>query len=303
MATMFQTLHRVMQPSDRLKIACACGRRAELSREEAFARFGPDAAPYEVRRRSVCGGGAAGRGGRRGCGFDPPARARQVSAMCNLYTLDPVLNELAADFETFLGLRVHLSAGPDTLANQPWKTSVWPKYQGLFMRPADPATPTGALEPAVGRWGLVPWMHKGPAKDWKFPTNNCRSEEMHAKPSFRDALKEKRCIIPATYFVEHTGPKGSMTKHKISMADGSPLFLAGLWSRHSFEGETTESYTMVMQEAHDGDDMCPFHNRQPVFLDRQRAATWLDLAADYTPCCAACPRVLLAFDPPEPVAA
>lgn len=223
--------------------------------------------------------------------------------MCNLYTLDRALNEWAVDFEKFLGLRVHLSAGPDTLANQPWKTSVWPRYQGLFMRPLDPRNPTEALEPTVGAWGVVPFFHKGPAKDWKSATNNCRSEEMHAKASFRDALKERRCIIPATNFVEHTGPKGSMTKHRISMADGSPLFLAGLWSRHSWEGETTESYTMVMQEARDGDDMRPFHNRQPVFLDRERAATWLDLAADHAPVLNSPPKGSLAFDPPEPVAA
>jgi putative SOS response-associated peptidase YedK len=223
--------------------------------------------------------------------------------MCNLYTLDPVLTELAQGFDKWLGLRVHLAAGPDTLANQPWKTSVWPRYQGLFMRPLDPENPTDALEPAVGSWGVVPFFHKGPAKDWKAQTNNCRSEEMHGKASFRDALKEKRCIIPATYFVEHTGPKGSMTKHKISMADGSPLFLAGLWSRHTWEGETTESYTMVMQEVCDEDDMRPFHNRQPVFLDRERAGTWLDVKADYGALLVSPPKGALAFDPPEPMAA
>jgi putative SOS response-associated peptidase YedK len=223
--------------------------------------------------------------------------------MCNLYTLDPVLNELAEDFDRFLGRRLHLAAGADTLANQPWKASVWPKYQGLFARPVDPADPAGDLEPAVGTWGVVPFFHKGPAKAWKSSTNNCRSEEMHDKPTFRSALKEKRCIIPATNFVEHTGPKGSMTKHKISMADGSPLFLAGLWARHTWEGETTESYTMVMQEARDGDDMRPFHNRQPVFLDRDSAGIWLNPALDYAPLLRSPAKGQLAFDPPEPVPA
>lgn len=223
--------------------------------------------------------------------------------MCNLYTLDPVLNELAEDFDRFLGRRLHLAAGPDTLANQPWKTSVWPKYQGLFVRPVDPADPNGDLEPAVGRWGVVPWMHKGPAKDWKAQTNNCRSEEMATKASFRDALKEKRCIIPATYFVEHTGPKGSMTKHKISRADGAPHFLAGLWSRHTWEGETTESYTMLMQGVAADDDMRPFHDRQPVFLDRETAAVWLNPTLDYAPLLVSPPRGHLAFNPPEPARA
>ena len=57
MATMFQTLHRVMKPTDRLKLQCgACRRRAELSQAEAFQTFGPDAAPYDIKRRAVCSG-------------------------------------------------------------------------------------------------------------------------------------------------------------------------------------------------------------------------------------------------------
>jgi putative SOS response-associated peptidase YedK len=159
------------------------------------------------------------------------------------------------------------------------------------------------LEPAVGRWGVVPWMHKGPAKDWKAQTNNCRSEEMATKASFRDAQKEKRCIIPASYFVEHTGPKGSMTKHKITRADGAPLFLAGLWSRHTWDGEMTESYTMLMQGVADDDDMRPFHDRQPVFLDRDSAGIWLDPALDYAPLLRSPSKGQLAFDPPEPALA
>jgi putative SOS response-associated peptidase YedK len=223
--------------------------------------------------------------------------------MCNLYTLDPVLTELAEDFDRFLGRRLHLAAGPATLSNQPWKTAVWPKYQGLFVRPVDPADPAGDLEPAVGRWGVVPWLHKGPAKDWKAQTNNCRSEEMATKASFRDALKEKRCIIPATGFYEHTGPKGSKTKHAITPASGGLHYLAGLWSRHTWDGETTESYTMLMQAAVDGDDMRPFHDRQPVFLDRESAAIWLDPKQDYAPLLKSPPRGHLAFDPAEPAAA
>jgi hypothetical protein len=66
--------------------------------------------------------------------------------MCNLYTLEPALIDLAEAFEKFLGRQLVLSAGPDTLANQPWAKTVYPKYQGLFTRPADPQDPGGALE-------------------------------------------------------------------------------------------------------------------------------------------------------------
>jgi putative SOS response-associated peptidase YedK len=222
--------------------------------------------------------------------------------MCNLYTLDPVLTELAADFDKFLSSRLHLAAGPDTLANQPWAKVVYPKYQGLFVRPVDPADPSGDLEPAVGRWGVVPFFHKGPVKEWQAATNNARSEEMATKASFRDAVKTRRCIIPATAINEWTGstPK---TKHAISRADRAPLFLAGLWASHRWDGERTESYTMVMQDTAPGDDMHVFHNRQPVVLDRAGAAIWLDCAADYQPLLKGPPTGTLVADPPEPLAA
>lgn len=43
-----------------------------------------------------------------GSGFDRPSLAPQIQPMCNLYTLDPVLDELAADFDKFLGRRLSL---------------------------------------------------------------------------------------------------------------------------------------------------------------------------------------------------
>jgi len=52
---MYETLSRVMQPKDRLKLACeACGHRAELTRKEAFVLFGAEATPFMIRRRSKC---------------------------------------------------------------------------------------------------------------------------------------------------------------------------------------------------------------------------------------------------------
>ncbi len=223
--------------------------------------------------------------------------------MCNLYTLEPSLIELAEDFEKFLARRLRLEAGPDTLSNRPWKTEVWPKYQGLFVRPTEPGNPQGDLEPAVGRWGIVPAHHKGPAKTWTNSTHNCRSETMWTLPAFRDSLASRRCIIPASAFFEHTGPRGSMTRHAISRASGGLLFLAGLWAEHTWEGETTESYTMIMQDAREGDDIRPFHSRQPVFLDRESVGLWLDLNARYKPLIKSPPNAMLAFDPPQPVAA
>lgn len=220
--------------------------------------------------------------------------------MCNNYQNDQALIDWAEQHERFLG-RVLLT--PTDPSNLTWRTDIYPKYEGLFFRLADPSEPGGALEPAVGRWGLIPFFHKGPAKDWKAATNNCRSEEMATKPSFRDAFKSRRCVIPATSFCEHTGPKGAMTKHRITAAGGGPLFLAGLWGRADLPEGPVESYTMVMQAVRPGDDMEPFHDRQPVFLDAASVGAWLDPSADVAAALKSPPAGSLAFDPPHPAPA
>lgn len=52
---MFETLARVMSPTDTLTLTCeACGHASELTRRAAFAAFGPDASPYMIRRRARC---------------------------------------------------------------------------------------------------------------------------------------------------------------------------------------------------------------------------------------------------------
>jgi putative SOS response-associated peptidase YedK len=105
--------------------------------------------------------------------------------MCNLYTLDGQLNAWAEDFHKFLDLRLVLPAGAeDGTSNLTYAKAVYPKYQGLFVRPIEAGDPEAGLEPAVGRWGVVPYFHKDPVSTWKFPTNNCRSEEMAGKASF-----------------------------------------------------------------------------------------------------------------------
>lgn len=52
--TMFQTLGRMMAYNDTLKVRCVCGHEATFSCKDAFALFGTDAAPYDVRRRMRC---------------------------------------------------------------------------------------------------------------------------------------------------------------------------------------------------------------------------------------------------------
>jgi len=218
--------------------------------------------------------------------------------MCNAYNLTTSLfaigEALAGQLDQGLVLPDGVTAAS---SNLPVPEALYPKKDGLFLRPVD-----GGVEPVVGRWGFVPFNHKGPLKAVKFPMNNARSETMASKWPFREATARRRCLIPMTAFTEWTGPVGSKTRHAITAAGGGLLFAAGLWEDSNPDEGPLTSYTMVMTATQPGDDMAPFHDRQPVLLDAGRAATWLDLTADYAPILTALPPGALAFDPPEPAA-
>ena len=171
--------------------------------------------------------------------------------MCNAYNLKTNLTTIAEAAERGLGLPLVFSAGvTGQTSNLPVPQSIYPRRDGLILRPHDPAEPG---------------------------------------------------IIPVSSFTEWTGPKGSKTAHAISRADGGLLFLAGLWERCPTEEGLAESYTMPMIDAANGDDVAPFHNRQPVTLDAASAALWLDLNADPRPMLRAPPPGTLIAEPPRPV--
>jgi len=138
---------------------------------------------------------------------------------------------------------------------------------------------SGQREFAQLRWGLVPFW----AKDAKFgySTINARAEEVAAKPAYREALKKRRCLVPADAFYEWQRPalaeKGKKTKHPFAFAlkSGEPYAMAGLWERwQSKEGEALETFTILTTDPNEL--MGPVHNRMPVILEPRDYARWLD---------------------------
>jgi len=123
------------------------------------------------------------------------------------------------------------------------------------------------------RWGLVP--HWADPKTFKSNLFNARSESAAEKPSFRDAMRSRRCILPATGFYEwqarEDGPKQPF--HFVRV-DGEPLAFAGLWSTNSKAAPASVSCTMLTTSANQ--DMADVHDRMPVILERESWGRWLD---------------------------
>jgi putative SOS response-associated peptidase YedK len=133
---------------------------------------------------------------------------------------------------------------------------------------------TGKREFVLMRWGLVPYW----AKDAKFrlSTINARAEEAASKPAFREALKRRRCLVPADAFYEwrQIDPKRKQP-YAFALRSGQPYAFAGLWERwKSKEGPPLESFTILTTDPNEV--MEPIHDRMPVILDPRDYTRWME---------------------------
>jgi putative SOS response-associated peptidase YedK len=128
-------------------------------------------------------------------------------------------------------------------------------------------------EAAYYKWGLIPsW-----AKDVSMGARliNARSETVTEKPSFREAFKRRRLIIPADGFYEWQRAGDRKQPFFFHMRDDSPFGFAGLWDRWKSEtGEVIESCTILTTEANEV--LRPIHDRMPVILHAEDYQLWLD---------------------------
>ncbi|HRK19654.1 MAG TPA: SOS response-associated peptidase [Hyphomicrobiaceae bacterium] len=129
-------------------------------------------------------------------------------------------------------------------------------------------------ELALVRWGLIPGWVKDPRT---FTTLiNARAETLLEKPSFRSALRHRRCIVPADAFYEWTGKPGAKQPHLIRpRSANTPMGLAGLWEHWlGADGSEMESMAIITVAANDA--IAAIHDRMPAILDPGDYDAWLD---------------------------
>jgi putative SOS response-associated peptidase YedK len=127
------------------------------------------------------------------------------------------------------------------------------------------------------RWGLVPHWARDASIGHKL--NNARSDGLFDKPSFRQAARRRRCLLPASGFYEWqaTGAaKAPKQPWYFSARDGAPLAMAGLFEawRPDESSEWLLSCCVITVEANAL--MAPVHDRMPVLLAPEDWALWLD---------------------------
>ncbi len=121
-------------------------------------------------------------------------------------------------------------------------------------------------------WGLVPHW----ADEFGSGHINARAETLAEKPSFRDAYRDRRCLVLADGFYDWQKTSSGKQPYRMTRADGQPFALAGLWEPWQ-NGERT-SFTVVTTEPNDL--VGEIHHRMPVMLAEAEESTWLHGDAD-----------------------
>jgi putative SOS response-associated peptidase YedK len=137
---------------------------------------------------------------------------------------------------------------------------------------------------ALMRWGLLPSWVEEPKT---FPLLiNARGESLLDKPAFRNAMRRRRCLIPADGFYEWPiVPAAAEPKHPYFVrarrsADGAatPLAFAGLWETWTGpNGEELDTAAIVTTDANR--TLVAIHPRMPVFVPPEAFDRWLDCDA------------------------
>ncbi len=236
--------------------------------------------------------------------WGPSASLRTLSTMCGRYAATANPDELVEEFEVDQDRTADparsILKNPQT---PPPGASDWnlaPSKQApviLTRIPREKSAAAGAdpvRQLRLLTWGLVPsW-----SKDLKIGMRmiNARAESVLEKSSFAKAAASRRCLVPAQGWYEWqkspvaTDAKGNPRKQPffVHRADGDTVAFAGLYEfwrdREIEDGDDPQAwlttFTIITTDAESGLDR--IHDRQPLVLERDDWATWLDPAVTDT---------------------
>lgn len=120
-------------------------------------------------------------------------------------------------------------------------------------------------------WGLIPSWAKEKAIGYNLI--NAKSETILEKPSYKNAFRSRRCLVPADSFFEWKQDR-EKDPYRILMKDEKPFSMAGIWDHWtSPDGEIIYSFSILTTSPNallEG-----IHNRMPVILEQSDEKQWL----------------------------
>ncbi|CAN2220224.1 COG2135 Uncharacterized conserved protein [Candidatus Nanopelagicaceae bacterium] len=193
--------------------------------------------------------------------------------MCGRYAQTADMRELMEQFEV---------TGTSPQASLPLNWNIAPTNPIYIVRANDRTGNDADAKRALTTvsWGLIgPWLTEmQEARASQSRAINARSESIHEKPTFRNAFRSTRCLIPAAGYYEWATAMGRYSPKQpfyISARDGKQLPIAGIWSSWSApNGEIIETASIITQEAQG--ELATIHSRMPVFMPQDRWDVWLN---------------------------
>jgi putative SOS response-associated peptidase YedK len=157
----------------------------------------------------------------------------------------------------------------------------------------------GALELVEVRWGYIPSNWTETVSAWQAhqkpkpgerrsanPMTNARAETIRETSAWREGYARRRCLVPSTHWFEwaqrSADPKAAKTMFKFTVPAQPVFAFPGIWSRARCGADgVVDSFALLTSAP--GPDAAPYHNRQPVILERGQWAAWLNTTTDLAP--------------------
>ncbi len=182
--------------------------------------------------------------------------------MCHHYQLEATFDELLITFAPLMPTN-----------QQPVAGSFYPTNRVPVIRQGD----DGRRELLPMDWGLLPpWWKPSPQSRTRtiFQRRcfNARYETVDEKPSYREAFKRRRCLVPVTHFEENG--------YYFSLPGNRVFAFAGLWESWQSKGEQVLSCTFITTESN-AEIQAVGHHRMPILLrDETEYSRWLNPDVD-----------------------
>lgn len=140
---------------------------------------------------------------------------------------------------------------------------------------------TTSDEVEIFNWGLIPFWVKNEedADEIKRMTLNARADTIFEKPSFREPILKKRCIIPSTGYFEWRHEGAKKIPYFIHLKDEEIFSMAGVYDTWVNKATGTEhsTFSIITTDANPLTDY--IHNtkhRMPAILSKEDEEKWLD---------------------------
>jgi len=206
---------------------------------------------------------------------------KYASLMCGRYALAALQEEIITQFD------INSLSDQATRAPLPIDWNIAPTKSIYLMKGA-----IGERSLDIASWGLIaPWSKtREEASRSQSMAINARVETVHEKPTFRQAFKTKRCLVPATGYYEWATELGEYPRKQPIFVTSDEDHLLAFTGIYSFwkdpetldSGERDDSLPSMKQSVaiitRDSlGELAKVHNRMPLFLPRDRWDRWLDI--------------------------